>query len=118
MFFRSLGGAVGLAAYGAVLTASRTARCRGPARRHRFPTRRCCRARKLIRALPEPVSNAVIDVSATAITTIFLVGIPVMAAAFVLPFVHQGSSPLRETSALSRSAEAPEAVDVKGRGRG
>ena len=105
-FFRSLGGAVGLAAYGAVLTAKLNSELprllpAGTA----FDTS-LLQSPEAIRALPEPVSNAVIDALATAITTIFLVGIPVMAAAFVLSFFIK-ELPLRETSALSRSADAP-----------
>ncbi len=110
-FFRSLGGAVGLAAYGAVLTAKLNSELprllpAGTA----FDTS-LLQSPDAIRALPEPVSNAVIDALATAIATIFLVGIPVMAAAFVLSFFIK-ELPLRQTSALDRSAEAPEPLDV------
>ena len=115
-FFRSLGGAVGLAAYGAVLTAKLNSELprllpAGTA----FDTS-LLQSPEAIRALPEPVSNAVIDTLATAITTIFLVGIPVMAAAFVLSFFIK-ELPLRETSALSRSARRARSRRRRG-GRG
>ncbi len=111
-FFRSLGGAVGLAAYGAVMTArlnSELPRLLPPGTD--FDTS-LLQSPKAIQALPPPVGPAVVDALSTAITAIFVVGIPVMAAAFVLSWFIK-ELPLRETSHLSASTEAQEAVDVE-----
>ncbi|HTN79361.1 MAG TPA: MFS transporter, partial [Acidimicrobiales bacterium] len=111
-FFRSLGGAVGLAAYGAVMTARLNTEL--PQRLPPGTTfdTALLQSPSAIRSLPAPVGNAVIDSLSTAITAIFLVGIPVMAAAFLLSFFIK-ELPLRETSHLAAGTEATGEVDLE-----
>jgi EmrB/QacA subfamily drug resistance transporter len=111
-FFRSLGGAVGLAAYGAVMSARLNAELprllpAGTA----FDTS-LLQSPSAIRDLPPEVGNAVIEALSTAVTAIFLVGIPVMAAAFVASFFIK-ELPLRETSHLTASADAEKPADLE-----
>ena len=95
-FFRSMGGALGTALFGAILNTrlahhlSRDrARCRpGPARhgrRHRPTTSRA------IRALPEPVKTWVLTAFTHAMDDVFLVGVPFMAVALLIAvFMREG----------------------------
>ncbi len=112
-FFRSLGGAIGLAAYGAVMTSRlNTELPRLLPAGTTFDTS-LLQSPEAIQALPAPVGPAVIDALSTAITAIFLVGIPVMAAGFFLSFFIK-ELPLRETSALADGAEARgEGVEIE-----
>ena len=90
-FFRSLGGAVGLAVYGAVFNA-RIASSGIDERLLQAPSQ--------IQDLPAATREPVITALADAVQFLFVVSVPVMVVAFVLSwFVKE--IPLRETSAMS-----------------
>jgi len=83
-FFRSIGGSFGTAVFGAVWAARLTAEMKGilPAgtETHGNPTASLA----AIHALPADIQSQVLDAFARAIDTTFLVGVPIMATAFVL----------------------------------
>jgi EmrB/QacA subfamily drug resistance transporter len=92
-FFRSLGGAVGLAVYGAVFNASITSS---------GVDERLLQAPGQIQELPPAVGQPVIDALAEAVQRIWVFAVPVMAVGFVLSwFVKE--LPLRDTSPMQRS---------------
>ncbi len=93
-FIRSLGGAVGLAAYGAVFG--------GRINRLAPELRRLVESPASIKALPEPTHGLVIHALAHAIQGVFVVAAPVMLIAWVISFFVP-ELPLRDTSALDRS---------------
>ncbi|HWC68588.1 MAG TPA: MDR family MFS transporter [Acidimicrobiales bacterium] len=94
-FFRSLGGVVGLAAFGAVLNAQIGDRI-DPA---------LVQAPREIRDLPDDVQSTVLDVLADAITAVFKTAVPLMLIALVLAFRIR-EVPLRETSPLQQASAA------------
>lgn len=94
-FFRSLGGVVGLAAFGAVLNARIGGRI-DPA---------LVQAPREIKDLPTDVRTGVLDVLADGITTVFKVSVPLMLIAFGLAFLIR-EIPLRETSPLQQGRPA------------
>jgi EmrB/QacA subfamily drug resistance transporter len=94
-FFRSLGGAVGLAVSGAVFNSRITAAGVDQA---------LLRKPDQIQALPTAVREPLIDALADAVAAVFIVAVPLMLVCFVLSwFVKE--LPLRETSGL-QSANA------------
>ena len=97
-FIRSLGGAIGLAVYGAVFAG----RLRG-----KIPASlaRVIESPGRIKALPEPTRTHVVTALANAVQAVFVAALPVMIVAFVLSFFLK-ELPLRETSALDRSRGA------------
>jgi MFS family permease len=98
-FFRSLGGAIGLAAYGAVFNAQivssgiNQALLQAPDKIHELPP-----------ADQAPLINAL----SSAVAAIFLVALPVMVIGWVLTFFLK-EIPLRETTALDDMAVETEA---------
>ena len=94
-FFRSLGGAIGLAAYGAVFNAKIAVV--GHRRGAAAGARQDPRAAAVVDQAP------VIDALASAVAAIFLVALPVMVIGWVLTFFLK-EIPLRETTALERHA--------------
>ena len=107
-FFRSLGGAVGLAAYGAVLNARLAVELPRLLPEGTQLEEGLLQSPAAIRELPDPVASAVIEALSRSITAIFLVGIPVMATAFVASWFIK-EIPLRETSVLTDGADARDA---------
>jgi MFS family permease len=107
-FFRSLGGAIGLAAYGAVLNARLNVELPNLLPAGTELEEGLLQSPAAIQSLPDPVGPAVIEALSRSITAIFLVGIPVMATSFVLSWFIK-EIPLRETSALSDGADARDA---------
>jgi EmrB/QacA subfamily drug resistance transporter len=94
-FFRSLGGAIGLAVYGAVFNA-RIASSGIDERLLQAPSQ--------IQELPPELGEPVIDALADAVAFVFVVSVPVALVAFALSwFVKE--LPLRETSAMQSSTE-------------
>ena len=86
-FFRSLGGALGVALFGAVLNARTNADLdrrlpAGTRHRSRAP---CSAARREIRALPAELSGPVIHAVAEGVTAAFLVAVPVVASRSASP---------------------------------
>jgi EmrB/QacA subfamily drug resistance transporter len=92
-FFRSLGGVVGLAAFGAILNASIDGQI-DPA---------LVQAPREIRDLPDDVRATVLDVLADGITTVFKAAVPLMLIALVLA-CRIREIPLRETAPMQESA--------------
>jgi EmrB/QacA subfamily drug resistance transporter len=92
-FFRSLGGVVGLAAFGAILNARIDGQI-DPA---------LVQAPREIRELPDDVRTTVLDVLADGITTVFKAAVPLMLIALVLAWRIR-EIPLRDTSPLQDSA--------------
>jgi len=95
-FFRSLGGAVGLAVYGAVFNARITAS---------GIDERLLQAPDQIQSLPPAVQENVITVLADAISFLFVVTVPTMLLAFGLSWFIK-ELPLRETNNLQGTPEA------------
>lgn len=94
-FFRSLGGAVGLAVYGALFNAKMAAS---------GIDERLLTAPSKIQDLPPEVGDPVIAALADAVQFLFVVSVPVMFVAFVLSwFVKE--IPLSETSAMQSSKD-------------
>ena len=103
-FFRSLGGVVGLAAFGAVLNARLDGRV-DPA---------LVQAPREIRDLPEDIRATVLDVLADGITTVFKVSVPLMLIALVLA-CRLRELPLREMSPMQAGRQsAAEPVPAAG----
>ena len=100
MFFRSLGGSIGMAAYGTLLNS--TIRTQLPERIGATPDEavKLIRAPEEIRALPPDTRNAVIDAIATGVSRIYWVAAVVMLVgvgwALFMPEL-----PLRSKAALS-----------------
>jgi predicted MFS family arabinose efflux permease len=96
-FFRSLGGAVGLAVYGAIFNAQIASS---------GIDETLLRAPSAIQDLPPEVGEPVIEALADAVQMLFVVSIPVAIVAFVLSwFVKE--LPLRETSAMQPGSQGP-----------
>ncbi|MDA0638352.1 MDR family MFS transporter [Nonomuraea sp. MCN248] len=76
-FFRSLGGAVGVAGFGAILTNRLNAEM--PA----SGDRPALGSPDAIQALPEPVKHAVLEAFTRGLETVFLVGVPITLLGFV-----------------------------------
>jgi MFS family permease len=94
-FFRSLGGAVGLAVYGAVFNARISSS---------GIDERLLQAPSQIQDLPPSTRDPVIEALADAVQFLFVVSVPVVAVAFALSwFVKE--IPLRETSAIQSGAD-------------
>jgi hypothetical protein len=95
-FFRSLGGAVGLAVYGAIFNARIASSGIDES---------LLRAPQEIQDLPADVGEPVIVALADAVQFLFVVTVPVAGIAFVLSwFVKE--LPLRETSAMQAGSDA------------
>jgi EmrB/QacA subfamily drug resistance transporter len=92
-FFRTLGGALGLAIYGAIFNARIEAAALDE---------RLLRSPDKIRDLPDEVRAPVIAGLADAVTFLFKVAVPVMAVCWALAWLLK-EVPLRDTSALQRS---------------
>jgi MFS family permease len=104
-FFRSLGGVVGLAVFGAVLNASLDGRI-DPA---------LVRAPREIQDLPDDVRSTALDVLAEGITTVFKVAVPLTLIAFALAWRIR-EIPLRDTAPIDAGAgqRAPSRVPATG----
>ncbi len=108
-FFRSMGGAIGTAVFGSVLTSTLTSSLEsqfpgGPP--PGFDTAAVSGTPEAIAALPEAVREPLLAAFVEAIDRVFLVGVPVMLAAFVLTLFLR-ELPLRETSGLQETASEP-----------
>jgi EmrB/QacA subfamily drug resistance transporter len=90
-FVRSLGGVVGLAAFGAVFTSRISSQI----------DLELLRQPRLISDLPDGVRQQALDVLADGVTTVFLYSVPLMAGAFVLALLVK-ELPLRATSPMEQ----------------
>lgn len=110
-FFRSLGGAVGLAFYGALFTSRLTSELAS-----RLPgtdpaqLEGLLRSPEAIRALEEPLRSGVLESVAAAVAALFLFAVPITLGAW-LASLFMKELPLRERSALdeARAAQGPTA---------
>lgn len=94
-FFRSLGGAIGLAIYGAIFNAQIAAS---------NVDERLLRAPATLATLPPAAQEQVMKALADAVGFLFVCSVPVMIVGFVLSlFIKE--IPLRETSAMQHSSE-------------
>ena len=106
-FIRSLGGAIGLAAYGVVLSS----RIEG------LPPEgaRVVESPEQITSLPEPLHTQVIDTLSYAIRGVFMYAFPVMVLAWITSFFLK-EIPLRRASGLESSkseTDAAEAAEIE-----
>ena len=99
MFLRSLGGAIGLAVWGAVLNS----RLAGEV------SQEVLRRPRDIGDLPEPQRTQTLDAVTHAITGTFMITVPLALVGFML-LLALPERPLRTTSALTRSREADEST--------
>ncbi|MCC6312834.1 MAG: MFS transporter [Thermomicrobiales bacterium] len=108
-FFRSLGGAIGAAVFGAVLSvrlASHMADAFGAlpgAAGHAVPNANDVQA---IQALPEPIKGIVLAAFTGALNDVFLMAIPFVALAFIVSLFLK-EIPLRTAAAAPESTAAP-----------
>jgi MFS family permease len=94
-FIRSLGGAIGLAVYGAVFAG----RLQG-----KIPSSlaKVIESPSQIKALPEPTRTHVVTALANAVRSVFVAALPVMILSWILSLFLK-ELPLRETSGLDAS---------------
>jgi EmrB/QacA subfamily drug resistance transporter len=108
-FFRSMGGAIGTAVLGSVLTSTLTSELAAA-----FPggpppgldTSTISGTPEAIRALPDTVLEPLLEAFTAALDRVFLVGVPVIALAFLLTLFLR-EIPLRETSGLQEAHREP-----------
>jgi EmrB/QacA subfamily drug resistance transporter len=101
LFFRQLGGVIGLALFGAVLNAQVAGKIDSELVRRPLS----------IRALPDAQRDAALDVLTNGLTTVFLVAVPILLLA--LPFaLRLPELPLRTTSALYDAHASRAAAEV------
>ncbi|MGH3389144.1 MAG: MDR family MFS transporter [Actinomadura sp.] len=96
-FFRSLGGAIGVAAFGAILTARLSEEMSARLRAAHLPVpsgRPNLGSPEAIHRLPEPIRHIVLESFTRAVETAFLVGVPV-AALGLLAVLALKEQPLR-----------------------
>jgi EmrB/QacA subfamily drug resistance transporter len=101
-FFRSLGGAVGLAVFGAIFNAQIAAS---------GVDETLLRAPDQIQQLPAAEQSAVINALSDAVSSLFVVAVPIVFLGWILTFFLK-EIPLRETSAFSGDTTAPDGGDV------
>ena len=106
-FFRSLGGCIGLAIYGAIFNAKIMSS---------GVDETLLQAPDSIKLLPVAVRTDVIDVLSDAVATLFVVAVPIVFLGWILTLFLK-EIPLRETTALS-DAQSPEQAGGAAGGRG
>jgi hypothetical protein len=99
-FGRSLGGALGVAAFGSVMIARLRHNLDGLGLAEGSDVERLVNGPEQIRALAEPLRSGVIASLADAISTVYLVAIPIVALAFVVAWALP-ELPLRTTTRTS-----------------
>jgi EmrB/QacA subfamily drug resistance transporter len=107
MFFRSIGGAFGTAVLGAVFATSLSSNLAERLARQQLPPGlpRTTMSLSTLNSLPPPARAAYIQAFADSFQTVFLVGLPVAAIAFVLSWLLPEIE-LRRTSGAIAGAEA------------
>ena len=110
-FFRSLGGAFGVAVFGAVLNSQLTSQLSADPATARLDQTTLLGSPERILALPAAVQDVVKAAVSTSVTTVFLVATPVLLVAFALAWTLK-ELPLRETSNVGMSAGIEGAEEV------
>lgn len=119
-FFRSLGGAVGVAAFGAILSNRLASELTALARAAHLPladgAARGLGSPEAIRHLPAPVLEVILEAFTRAVNTVFLVGVPIAVlaavAALLLKELPLRSAATPSTPATSAALAAPTAPPV------
>ncbi|GLW11859.1 MFS transporter [Microtetraspora sp. NBRC 13810] len=116
-FFRSLGGAVGVAAFGAILTSRLTAELTALLSAARIPLAGGVPdlgAPDVIRALPAPLLAVILEAFTRALHMVFLVGVPIAVLGAIaalllkeLPLRSAAPSPVPPPGSPGQAAEAP-----------
>ena len=94
-FFRTLGGVIGLAAFGAVLNAGLTGKV----------DEKVLQAPREIKNLPEPMRGDVLEVLSNAITNIYKIAIPISILVIIIA-LRLPARPLRQTTGMQSQAAA------------
>ena len=111
-FFRTMGGALGVAVYGAIFSSRLTAELTaglapGAADRLGGASADLINSPESIRALPAEVSTTVIDAVSSSLSTVFLAATPVFVAGTILAFFLR-EKPLRTSTGPATLAEGAE----------
>jgi MFS family permease len=110
-FFRSLGGAFGVAVFGAVLNSRLASQLSSDPATAALDRVELLGSPETIFDLPAAVQDVVTSAVADAVTTVFLVATPIIAVAFGMAFLLK-ELPLRETSNLGMASGIEGAEDV------
>lgn len=94
-FFRTLGGVIGLAAFGAVLNSGLTGKV----------DEQVLQAPRKIKDLPEPTRSDVLEVLSSAITNIYKIAIPISILVIIIA-LRLPARPLRQTTGMQSQAAA------------
>ena len=94
-FFRTLGGVIGLAAFGAVLNSGLTGKV----------DEQVLQAPRKIKDLPEPTRSDVLEVLSNAITNIYKIAIPISILVIIIA-LRLPARPLRQTTGMQSQAAA------------
>jgi len=115
-FFRSMGGAIGTAVFGSVLTSTLTTELTAvmeqlagtlpPEAMAQFDPTNLQTDPAAIQALPEAIRTPVLEAFTTALDRVFLIGVPVITLALLITLFLR-ELPLRETSGLQEAASEP-----------
>lgn len=111
-FFRSMGGAFGVAIYGAILNnrLSHNLERLVPTQGTNIDPESLRGSPDSIRALPEPIQSGVIEAFSRSIHVVFLWAIPVAVVAVVLMFFLK-EKPLRDTSSIGSAVRPDDSSD-------
>jgi EmrB/QacA subfamily drug resistance transporter len=114
-FFRNLGGAIGVAAFGAILTNRVASEIASGFRAAGIPmpsgTSGSLGSPAEIQQLPEPVHAIILEAFTKAMQAVFTVGVPVALIGF-LAVLAMKELPLRGSAGRGKAAEEPPAGDV------
>ncbi len=112
-FFRSLGGAVGVAAFGAILTNRLSAEMADMMRAANIPPSAdtvSLGSPDQIQHLPEPIKHIILEAFTRGLETVFIVGVPIALLGFVATLLLK-ELPLRGSTAPPEPAAKPLAKD-------
>lgn len=115
-FFRSLGGSIGVAVFGAILTARLDTELprflpAGAIDRVGGDAAALVNSPEQIRALPPEIGRAIVEAMANSISSVFLIAVPVLVAGFILSWFLR-ELPLRETAHVGMTAVEAAGNDV------
>lgn len=108
-FFRSMGGSLGVAVFGAVLSARTASELSSRLPRRLMPAGgpdAIANSPERIRMLPDEVQSAVVGALAAAIQSVFLWAVPLLVVGFFVAWLLK-EIPLRDTAHASSSSSSP-----------